>query len=603
MIAAVIAQQGLDLGGTLWIFALLFLGAAVVATWVALKAGGPAGVLKLWFAWPAIAIWKVLLNPLRVHGSRIAIDLGKSALRGGGKTKVSDPTSAELVTRRRVDPARPRGIEALGNGNHSTVGGVVGAVHKVIVGQAGSGKNQTDLNYELQHQLEYSAEHLIVIDPKKNAPLTKIVQAYARPGIDRVFSYSFHPADHDSSSLRLFKDPDEAADLAYMLCDEPGEKDSHWNGKAGDLIAAVAQALSWLSQEAELATAEFAGEQRRMEFQDLAEITVTLNEIRDVIVDREKLNQLIDISPLVSNVADESKEWGYIRSTASRRLSALSSMVVRRVFAGGAGTPQPDFARTDGRDIVIIRPHARSAKRLARYIYAVLDANYRHASDGGDAGGPGCKVLVDEAGSYMKLQNLPEYIDLGRESKVRMTYVLQGVRQLKSKLGTEEAMHTITATEVKVIGATSDSETAEMMSRLSGKSRVHHRKPRQDSEILGQWDDEERPLVAEQEITRQVEGQWTLQHGPRIWKVEVPENRYHYAQAAEPRPDHPLWGHVDPDTYKVPPILAPKDEDEGGDPQDTEDDGRDRSGSRRDRELDDDAPNDGPEEGDDDEWF
>lgn len=508
----------------------------VVATLAGIGALGVAwqvyGWRLIWFGLIALP-WITFM--ILKYGGRYG---GRAALRiGSGSARVRNP-DRPVSGRRRVNPTRMPGVERLRNGLHYTAGGVVEAVHKLVVAMSGAGKNQADLNYELQHQLLYSDEHLILTDPKAKAPLSQIVRAYARPE-DRIFVYSFHPRDPHSSALRLFRDPGELADLAYMLTDEPNDKDSHWNGKAGDLIAAVATALT---------EEDGAG----------GEITATLNAVRDVIADRVRLEEMRDASAVVSNVADIEKEWGSIRSTATRRLEALSNPVVRRVFAGRPDDPQPDLSRTNGRDIVIIRPHPRSAKRLARFIYAVLDANYRAAADGGDASGPGTKVLIDEAASYMRLANLAEYLDLGRESKVQVTYVLQGTKQLAAKLGEKEAEAIISSTEVKVVGKTDDGETATMISELSAPMTVHYRRPAQSDELRGEWAERERRLIEPFEITSQEEGQFTIQHGARVTKVAVPATRYHYTQMPAPRRRR-LYGVADPDSYIVPPLLDPPD--------------------------------------------
>jgi type IV secretory pathway TraG/TraD family ATPase VirD4 len=470
-----------------------------------------------------------------------------------------DPTSAELTPRRTVDPARMVGVERLCHGRHCSAGGVVEGPHKVVVGQTGSAKNQAELNYEVQHQLEHSDEHMVLTDVKANAEMSRIVYAYAREG-DRIFVYNFHPQEPVSSSLRLFRDPDEAANLAFLLTDEPTARESHWNEKAAELIVAVAEALTELERQAGRLPGRFAGGAGYGAEED--EITATLNEVWDVIADRERLKELIRTSPRVANVADVEKEWGYIRSGAARRLSALRSPSVRRVFAARPETPQPDFSRRDGRDIVVVRPHAKSAPRLARYIYAALDVIFRAASDGGDAGGPGTKFVIDEAASYMRLQNLPEYLDLGRASKVQVTYALQGTKQLITKLGRDEALAVLSSTEIKVVGATSDLETARVISELSEPRMVHYRRPVQRDELLGQWGEHERPLINPHEITGQSTGEFTVQQGPKVWKVQVPEERFHHRQAAPPR-EREVWGVVDAKTYEVPPILGPPPRESG----------------------------------------
>lgn len=514
-------------------------------------------VLAAWKAYRwKIAFW-LLISPVWLFWRLVKLTgfgVGKLAF-SGNPAKVGDPVADALVSHERFDPANLKGLETLKHGEHVCAGGKVEAVHKLVAGMTGSGKNQADLNHEIEAQLRHSDEHLILLDAKPNAELSRIVYANAGPN-DRIFVVSFHPGDRYSSSLWIARTRDEAADVAYNICNEEQAKDPHWNDKAAENIEAHMLGLS----------------------ADESKVTATLNDVRDVVADRVKLEAMKKISPQVSNVADVEKEWGYIRSTTSKHLKPLSNMTIRRIFAGGPDTEQPDFSRRDGRDIVIVRPDPKSAKRLAKLVYMVLDRVYRLAAEGGDAGGPGTKVIVDEAASYMRLENLPEYLDLGRSSKVQLTYVLQGTKQLASKLGREEAEHVITSTELKVIGATSDNKTAEMISELSAPKMVQYRGPRQMMEVLSTLRERERPQIQPHEITGQVEGQFVIQHGPRIWKAEVPESYYHWRRAGTPR-EHRLWGYVDPEEYRVPPLADP-DEGDGEEPEDAGE--RDVRGAERD---------------------
>jgi hypothetical protein len=487
------------------------------------------------------------------------------------RVKVKDPTSSPLVKRVKIDPANMPDLGMVCHSYHATPAGVVNGVHKVTIGQSGSAKNQSDINYEIQHQLKCSLEHLVILDPKANAPLTQIAKAYGDANFswrtlltgDRLFIYTFHADDPVCSGLRLYADADRLSDVAYMLCDEPNAKDAHWNDKAAELIEAVAKTLAELQAETARGVAKITEnyyEER---------VTASLVEVRDVIADREQLEELKRISPLVRNVADNEKEWGYIRSTASRRLKPLSSPTVRRIFGAEEDTEQPDFSRNGGRDIVIIRPDPKSAKRLARYVHAVLDVIYRAAAAGGDAGGPGTTIIIDEAASYMRLDNLAEYLDIGRESLVQITYVLQSLKQLTAKLGAAEAEQIITSTEIKVVGATSDTQTAAFISRLSGRQRVEYRGPRQDDQLLASWRETERATVTEDEILRQEAGEWTIQQGPKLKKVAVPEEHYHYRQAAEPQ-QWEISGVVEGD-FRAPRLGVADPQDDGMDADDQED--------------------------------
>jgi hypothetical protein len=470
-----------------------------------------------------------------------------------------------------VDPARMPGLTDLGHGNHATPAGVRKGVHKVTVGMSGCGKGQTDVNYAIQHHLERSDEHLVVVDAKANAELSKVARAYMRPE-DRLYVYSMHSADPESSALRLFADPDRLADVAFMLCDEQGAADNHWNDKASELVEAVARALTALKAQAERAAAELSGAPAG----GREAVTASLNDVRDHVADKEKLLELRRVSPTVANVADNEKEWGYIRSTAARRLKPLQSPTLRRVFAAGGETEQPDFGPSPdgGRTVVVVRPDPKTAKRLTRYVYAVLDVLYRLAAAGGEAGGPGTKVVVDEAASYVRLDNLGEYLDLGRGSRVQLHYVLQSVKQLVARLGPHEAEHVVSSTEIKILGATSDAQTAAFVSRISGRSMVHYRGPRRDGEFLGEWRETERPTVTEGEITSQTEGEWTVQHGGAvIEKAKVERRHYHHVRALEPK-EHGTRG-VAAGDHSAPPLLgasAPDERGADGGPEERDDD-------------------------------
>lgn len=493
-----------------------------------------------------------LLRGVVVAGAPVAL----SAVLGFARPRrVADPTGTPLVGRVAADPGRVAGLEALGPGNHMTPAGVVPGVHMVTVAMSDAGKGQTIVNYQIQHQLTRTAQNLIVIDAKASAPLTAVARAYLGPK-DRLYVYSMHSRDLASSSLRLFADPERLADVAYMLCDESGLQDSHWNDKAAELIEAVARALTALRWQAERAAARFGGGAEAAGPGE-EEITASLNEVHDHVIDREKLAELRRLSPLVDNVADNEKEWGYIRSTAARRLKPLAARGLRRVFAAGEDTEQPDFGPSPdgGRAVVIVRPDPKSAQRLGRYVSAVLDVLYRLAAEGGDAGGPGTKVIVDEAASYMRIANLGEYLDLGRESGVQLHYVLQSATQLAARLkDRDQAEHLIGSTEVKAVGATGDPKTAQTISRLSGRSTVHYRGPVRKGHILGDWREKEKPNVTEEEILAQKKGEWTVQYaGDALRLVRVGKEHYHYRQAAGPR-EHEIRGVVEGD-HRAPGLL------------------------------------------------
>jgi hypothetical protein len=67
----------------------------------------------------------------------------------------------------------------------------------------------------------------------------------------------------------------------------------------------------------------------------------------------------------------------------------------------------------------------------------------------GYAGGPGTKAIFDEAGSFMRLDRLGSYLDLGHGGKIGVVYVLQSRAQLAAQPGSEEAEGLWSATALK----------------------------------------------------------------------------------------------------------------------------------------------------------
>lgn len=384
-------------------------------------------------------------------------------------------------------------------------------VHCAVIGEPGSAKGQTVINYVLKHQLQHSPEHLIIIDVKPE--LDRIVRQYARPN-DRIFLYTSHSAKKKSSALNLFGEMDMAGDVAEMLTQPDRAKEPYWPEKAADLLEATARHYH---------RAGGGG-------------AVSLAGIADTVADREALENLRDRDPAVGNVADNSREWGSIRSNASRAVAALKIDRARRMVDPLAKTTQPYFGPGAPRTIVILQPSEELADRLESLIAAMFHVLYHLAAAGGFAGGVGTKVIADEAASFMALHRLPRYLEIGRGRKVQMMYVLQSRKQLVDVLGEDRADRTLAATELQMIGATSDLGTAEFFEKLSGPTRVQYRGPR-NPDGDRPWQDHMRPKVQAHEITSQGRGDWTIRHHADIQKFHVPENGFWYRQPhPEPQP-------------------------------------------------------------------
>jgi hypothetical protein len=523
-----------------------------VASWIvfcvvaAYFAGGEAVSrmnLRLagWAVSGALALlWLPIAGVLRLTGRAVPlVGMGLISLLPSSAPRVREPETAELEKRRTVDPRKAPGKGRLSHGQIWTPVGIRSAVSGVITAESGGAKGQTHVNYVIQHQMLHSPEHLILLEVKPNLELSEIVYANRRRG-DRIYEYTMQAKDNLSSAATLISDPGTLPDVCWSLSNEPNAKDGHWNEKAAECMEQVALGLT------ELYGASFG--------------SATINDVRDVIADRERLADLRQRFPSLDYVADEPKEWAYIRSTAAKRLKPLADPLVRRVFAGGRSVLQPDFSRRDGREVIIVRPDWASAERTARFVTALIHAIVMSAVRGGYAGGPGTKAIFDEAGSFMRLDRLGSYLDLARGGRINVVYVLQSRAQLAAQLGREEAERVWSATELKIVGPTSDLQLARDIAALSGERRVHYTRPRRHDEIIGQTGEDTRHLIRANEITGQQEGEFILIHRGCVEKYRVPSKRYHHAQAKEPPDGRPRpHGVADPESYAVPPMIRPNE--------------------------------------------
>jgi hypothetical protein len=486
-----------------------------------------------WAVSAALAVaWLPIAGALRLSGRAVPlVGMGLISLVPSSTPRVREPETAELQRRKSVNPRKAPRTRELSHGQIWTPVGVRSAVSGVIIAESGGAKGQTHVNYMVQYQMLYSPEHLILMEVKPNLELSHIVYANMRPG-DRVYEYTTQEKDVLSSAVALISDPKTLPDVCWFLSNESNAKDSHWNEKASECMEQTA--LGLMAHGAQ----------------------PTINDVRDVIADRERLSKLRRRFPPLEYVADEGREWGYIRSTAAKRLKPLSDPLIRRVFAGYQGVPQPDFSRREGREIVIVRPDWASADRTARLVTALIHAVMMSAVRGGYAGGPGTKGIFDEAGSFMKLDRFGSYLDLARGGKINVVYILQSRAQLVAQLGQEEASRVWSATELKIVGPTSDLQLAREIAALSGERRVHYTRPRRHDEIIGQTGEDTRHLIQPNEITNQQAGQFVMVHRGEVLKYAVPRRRYHHTRATKPPAKRP-WpqGMADPESYAMPQMI------------------------------------------------
>jgi hypothetical protein len=457
-----------------------------------------------WALSGALALaWLPIVGALRLAGRSVPLmGMGLVNVLPQARPTLSNPETDEVEKRRTVNPAKPpkRSMELE---EQQAAGEILPAVHQGIIAGPGAGKNQAFLNYQIRDAITASSQNLIVVAPKKETE--EIVYRYAKRGA-RVFRYTSHPKDEVCSALDLFENDFRVADVANMICDAPNEQ-AHWKEKAEQAIDAIVTTLRLLGRPANLPA------------------------VRDVVSSREELARMRRISAELDEVADEPKEWSYIRSTVTRVLKPLKLLHIRRVFAARDETARPTFDRRHGgRDFVILKPRPGASDAEKRLVCAALDVLYRSACDAGENGGAGTRVIVDEAASFMRLERLPEYLELGRGLRTQLTYVLQSTKQLAAVLGNDEAEQILASTDLLVVGATNDLSTARMIEAASALERVNYWGPRQHDELVPGLRETVRPRITAQEVLAQEKGEWTIKRGPKIWKVRVPEKHYFYRQ-------------------------------------------------------------------------
>lgn len=197
---------------------------------------------------------------------------------------------------------------------------------------------------------------------------------------------------------------------------------------------------------------------------------------------------------------------------------------------------------------MFVEPDPEAGERLERYVALVLHHLYGLAAADGDPDGEGSKrgtkVVVDEAASFMRLQKIPHYLDIGRGSRVQLAYVLQNWPQLRDVIGQDKAKRAWGSTEFRVVGAGTDPETAQEISKLSGKQRVTFAGPRQRN-----WERRReqivRPVIAPEHITglKKSAGasEWAVTLGPKVELVRVRKpDQFFFARALPPDPDWDL---------------------------------------------------------------
>jgi hypothetical protein len=359
-------------------------GVAVFVAWVAYQAHGDRAVIVV-PAWILRTALLVLALPF--------VALGRAAGRGTGVpgfltrswTAEPDPERQHIVSRK-VDPMKlpqkglPQERWHLFDRDWERLYAIG------VISKAGGGKDETLLGPALYHELKRGSSDVVVMDPKLEQLAAARKSGYLPKGAD-LYVYGTSPGlpAEDTDAFDVFA-LERNLTTARILTEEES-RDSHWQHKAANLLVAVHVALEEETGEA-----------------------ATLCDVREVVDDREALKELRRGSRRVDNVADEEKEWGYIRSTAARALEPLESARTRAIFDAGR-MRMPDFT-SPRRQIVFLCPDPGAGEEEAKLTAAqveVLVQLGRHAGTRRIQ-----KFFVNEAASFTSLTRLPQYVDIGR---------------------------------------------------------------------------------------------------------------------------------------------------------------------------------------------
>lgn len=368
-----------------------------------------------------------------------------------------------------------------------------------VISKAGGGKVETLLGPALFHELIRGTADLVVMDPKleqlgaaaRYGYLPKDADLYVYGTSPMLERYGFVTDAFDAFCL------DRNLTTARILTEEES-RDSHWQHKAADLVVAVWAALEEATQE-----------------------IATLCDVREVIDDREALRELRQENRRVDNVADEAKEWGYIRSTAARSLEPLESARARTLFDADR-IRMPNFA-SPRRQVVFLCPDPGAGDEEAKLTAAMVEVLVQLGRRTGLERIQ--KFIVNEAASFTSLTRLPQYVDIGRGEGIYLLYVLQSYSQLVRRLGAAGAKNLWTGSAAQIVGQGAEPELAEEMSRYTPPVRISHRQPRQHGQEPGgeRVSEECRQALLRHHVTGLRMGEWVMRVTPEIYRYQVPK--------------------------------------------------------------------------------
>jgi hypothetical protein len=493
--------QGLDPEQQRSALLLAVVGVAALIAWAMYQAHGdrvvivlPAGILRITLL--------LLVLPFVAAGKAAGRQTSVPAFLRESWTAELDPERPRIGSKK-VNPMKLPGKELPQNRWHLFDRDWERLYAIGVISKAGGGKDETLIGPALYHELIRGSSDVVIMDPKLEQLAATYEAGYLPEDAD-LYVYGTSPklSFEWADAFDVFA-LERNLTTARILTEEES-RDSHWQHKAANLLVAVHAALEKVTGE-----------------------KATLCDVREVIDDREALKELRRESRRVDNVADEEKEWGYIRSTAARALEPLES-VRARAFFDAERIRMPDFA-SERRQIVFLCPDPGAGEEEAKLTAAMVEVLVQLGRRTGS--GRIQKFLINEAASFTSLTRLPQYVDIGRGEGVYLMYVLQSYSQLVRRLGAAGARNLWTGSAAQVVGQGAEPELAEEMSRYTDPVRLTHRQPRQYGQAPGgeYVSEERRQALLRHHITGLKMGQWVMRVAPEIHRYEVPERHTHSA--------------------------------------------------------------------------
>lgn len=408
----------------------------------------------------------------------------------------TEPSQAEAESSEESGPASYHGYWRV-------LGEDYEVVHVLCVGEPGSAKGQTILLPTLRHQLKHSEENIVFLTPKTKDK--DLLRPYLREE-DQVFEFSFCEDDPESEAINPLYNLKAVTNAASFLIPEQGGNSTHFDQGGQSIFIAGWETLR----------------------EELEVDAPNLVQVYDLMNDPKRLKDLRKRYPRMNAVSETDEKFEAFRQTAQKALQQLSTEEVRRVFNATDDTRRMDLSGASGRTIVFasLDGSPSAVEKLKKFVSLFVEYIYQQSSyDGYYKDGPGTKIVIDEAGSCMQLTSMPQYINLSREYRVQILYVLQNMTQFEGQLGHTKAKECFISTKMKVIGAIDDKATAELVSERSGVERVTHRQPRQRN-----WQrhvaEERRNKLTPEHVYAQTEGEWIILKTPLVELVKVPEEFY-----------------------------------------------------------------------------